>query len=113
MCYIFVLQVFFMSTLNVRVDADTASFLERLARQTGRTKSDVVRDALQALREQNARSAPVPPSEAMAQLIGSWDSGGLQLSERTGERFARLLQEKKQARGTRRRRSTGRANRSH
>ena len=98
-----------MTTLNVRVDAETASFLERIARQTGRTKSAVVRDALQALREQTARSAPLPPSEAMAHLIGSWDSGGLQLSERTGERFAQLLKEKKQARDTRRRRSAGRA----
>jgi hypothetical protein len=100
-----------MSTLNVRVDPETASFLERIARQTGRTKSEIVREALQALREQTASSAPVPPSEAMAHLIGSWDSGGLQLSERTGERFAQLLQEKKQARGTHRRRSAGRANR--
>lgn len=102
-----------MTTLNVRVDSETASFLERIARQTGRTKSEVVRDALQALREQTAWSATLPPSEAMAHLIGSWDSGGLQLSERTGERFAQLLKEKKQASGTRRRRSAGRSDRSH
>ena len=29
----------------------------------------------------------------MAGLIGCWESGGARLSERTGERFARLLQE--------------------
>jgi Arc/MetJ-type ribon-helix-helix transcriptional regulator len=102
-----------MTTVNVRVDAETATFLERLARETGRTKSEVVRDALQALREHRARSAPLPPSQTMAHLIGSWDSGGLQLSERTGERFAEMLKEKKQTRGARRRRSAGRAARSH
>jgi hypothetical protein len=97
-----------MSTIKVRVDTETASLLERVARQTGRTKSEVVRDALKALRNQYAQPAPLPPAKAMAQLIGSWDSGGLQLSERTGERFAGLLQEKKPARGTGRRRSVGR-----
>jgi Arc/MetJ-type ribon-helix-helix transcriptional regulator len=95
------------------VDAETASFLERLARETGRTKSDVVRDALQALRKQHAKLAPLPPSESMAHLIGSWDSGGLQLSERTGERFAQLVKEKNQKLGARRRRPSNRSDRSH
>jgi Arc/MetJ-type ribon-helix-helix transcriptional regulator len=102
-----------MSTVNVRVDAETASFLERLARETGRSKSEVVRDALEVLREQRAKLSLSPPSVAMAGLIGSWDSGGLQLSEQTGERFAQLLKEKKPTHGARRRRSAGRANRSH
>jgi hypothetical protein len=44
----------------------------------------------------------------MAHLIGSWDSGGMNLSERTGERFARMLQENKNAKRTRRRRTTRR-----
>jgi hypothetical protein len=83
-----------MSIIKVRVDTETASLLERIARQTGRTKSEVVRDALQALRNQYAQPAPLPPAKAMAHLIGSWDSGGMRLSERTGERFAQLLEEK-------------------
>jgi len=40
----------------------------------------------------------------MAGLIGCWDSGGARLSERTGERFARLLQEEKHPERTARRR---------
>jgi Arc/MetJ-type ribon-helix-helix transcriptional regulator len=98
-----------MSTLNVRIDSETASFVERLARETGRTKSEVVRDALEALRDQTAKLAVAPPSETMAHLIGSWDSGGMKLSERTGEGFARLLREKNHAHRSSRRGPAGRA----
>jgi hypothetical protein len=91
-----------MSELNVRIDPEMAALLERLARQSGRTKSEVVREALEILRE---RGTPVkPPAETMAGLIGCWDSGGARLSERTGERFARLVQEGKHAQRSGRRR---------
>jgi hypothetical protein len=98
-----------MSALNVRIDPKTALFLERVARERGLTKSEVVRQALAKLRAQDARPSRATPYELMAHLIGSGDSGGMQLSERTGERFARMLQENKNANRTRRRRSTRRA----
>ena len=81
-----------------------AVLLERVARQTGRTKSEVVREALEMLRAHGTRIAVKRPAEAMAGLIGCWDSSGARLSERTGERFARLLQEVKHAQCTGRRR---------
>ena len=98
-----------VSTLNVRIDPATAALLDRIARERGHSKSDVVRQALEALREQDVRHAAVPPAKAMAHLIGSWDSGGMQLSERTGERFAQLLREKNYAHRSGRRRSPGRS----
>lgn len=98
-----------MSALSVRVDPSTAAFLDRLARESGRNKSDVVREALEALRKRGARRAAVPPAEAMAHLIGCWDSGGKRLSERTGERFAQLLREKSNGHHASRRRSAGRS----
>ena len=98
-----------MGALNVRVDPQTAALVERVARESGLTKSEVVRQALATLREHGARAAAATPSEAMAHLIGSWDSGGMRLSERTGEQFARLLRERKNANRTGRRRSTRRA----
>ncbi len=98
-----------MSALNVRVDPGTAAFLERVARESGRSKSDVVREALELLREQGVGRAVVPPGEAMAHLIGCWDSGGMRLSERTGERFARMLREKSNGRRVGRRRAARRA----
>jgi len=44
-----------MGALNVRVDPQTAALVERVARESGLTKSEVVRQALATLREQRAR----------------------------------------------------------
>ncbi|MBF6569515.1 MAG: CopG family transcriptional regulator [Candidatus Binataceae bacterium] len=98
-----------MSSLNVRIAPATAAYVDRLARETGRTKSEIVRQAIENLREQAARSTAVPPAAAMASLIGCWDSGGMGLSERTGERFAQLLQETRHAHRAGRRRTARRA----
>ena len=98
-----------MGVLNVRIDPKTAAYLERIARETGRTKSEVVRHALEALREQGTSTA-VPPAETIAHLIGFWDSDGMRLSERTGERFAQLLRDEKNAHRAGRRRTARRAN---
>jgi hypothetical protein len=86
-----------MGALNVRVDPETAAFLERIALEGGLTKSEVVRQALAILREQRTQRSTASPAVTMAHLIGSWDSGGMGLSERTGERFALQLREKKHA----------------
>lgn len=98
-----------MSELNVRIDPEMAALLERVAQQTGRTKSEVVREALETLRARGSHRVAEPPAKTMARLIGCWDSGGARLSERTGERFAQLLQEGKQAQRTDRRRPARRA----
>lgn len=98
-----------MGTLNVRIDAETVALVERIAHERGLTKSEVVREALATLREQRTESTRRTPYELMAHLIGTGDSGGMQLSQRTGEKFARLLQEIKHAKRTRRRRTARRA----
>jgi hypothetical protein len=98
-----------VSTLNVRIDAETEALVERIARERGVTKSEIVRQALAALREQETKAKGRTPYELMAHLIGTWDSGGMNLSERTGERFARMLHENKHANRTRRRRSARRS----
>ena len=98
-----------MSELNVRIDPEMAALLERVAQQTGRTKSELVREALETLRARDAHGAAKPPAKTMARLIGCWDSGGARLSERTGERFAQLLQERKHAQRSDRRRPARRA----
>jgi hypothetical protein len=98
-----------MSELSVRIDPEMADLVERIARQTGRTKSEVVREALETLRARAIRRRVKSPAETMARLIGCWDSGGQRLSEHTGEHFARLLQERKHAQRSGRRRSARRA----
>ncbi len=98
-----------MGALNVRVDPAIADFLERISRETGRSKSDIVREALQKMHDAKEAQKRRRPADTMAHLIGSWDSGGLRLSERTGTRFAKLLRERRDDQGTRRRRAPRRA----
>jgi hypothetical protein len=75
-----------------------AALVKRVARERGLSKSEVVRMAIANLREQAEQPSGVRPSVALAHLIGSWDSGGMQLSERTGERFAQMLLEDRKRR---------------
>lgn len=76
--------------ISVRLDPKTESLVNRLAKQTGRTKSEVIREALMALfrAEGEARSNPY---EAIAHLIGCARGGPTDLSERTGEKLRKLL----------------------
>jgi Ribbon-helix-helix protein, copG family len=99
-----------MGALNVRIDPQTAAFLERIARERGLTKSEVVRQALATLQKQEKPATGPSLSVRLAHIIGSGDSGGMQLSERTGERFTQMLLEERNAKRTRRRRT---ARRSH
>ena len=86
-----------MSTvLSVRLDRKTEELLGRLARKKGRRKSDIVREALLVLADKEAlASKPVSPYEALAHLIGTVRGGRPDLSNRTGEAFRRLLEERR------------------
>ena len=87
-------------TITVRLPRAKQAALARLAKTSGRTKSDVVRDAIDSLLErEKAGEPPKGAYEAVAHLIGCADSGGKEvLSESTGRRFAALLKEKVRAR---------------
>jgi len=66
--------------------------MERLARRTRRTKSQLIRDAITHLAATEAESTPTGSAyEAMESGLGCWDSGRTDLSERTGERVKALL----------------------
>jgi hypothetical protein len=85
--------------LSVRLDPRTERLVERLARKRRQTKSEVIRDALGVLAEQEKGSDKKKrPYELVAHLIGSVRGGPPDLSERTGEKFAQLLQEKRKRR---------------
>jgi len=88
--------------LSVRLDARTESLVGRLARKRRQTKSEVIRDAIGALAKQEEQGAGRKrPYDLVAHLIGCVDSGGANLSQNTGERFAKLLREKADARRSR------------
>jgi predicted DNA-binding protein len=78
--------------LTVRVDVKTERLLQRLARKRGRTKSEVIRDAIGVLaRQVEAQEAKEHPYEKLRDLIGSIHGGPTDLSGRTGEAFRQML----------------------
>ena len=80
----------------VRLDSKTMVLIEQLAEQLGRTKSEVIREAVTALvTERRGRTQQSTPYEAMEPLLGCVKGGPKRLSERTGERFSRFLQSRK------------------
>ena len=98
-----------MATLSIRLDPRGESTVDRLAAQTGKTKSEIMREALIDYAEKvDQKSANGRPYDKMAPDIGCWDSGGMQLSTRTGEKFAEMLKRDRDARRSGRRRTAGR-----
>jgi len=84
------------------MDARTESLLARLARKRRQTKSEVIRDAIGVLAKQEEKGGGKKrPYDLVAHLIGCVDSGGANLSQNTGEKFAKLLREKARARRSR------------
>lgn len=80
-----------MATIAVRLDPESEEALNRVARETGQTKSEIVREALLQLPKRKARRKVVRPYDLMKNGIGCFNSGGLRLSERTGDKFYELL----------------------
>ena len=77
---------------TVRLDPETESLIKRLVRKTGRTKSQVIRDAIRAFaKSEDGGKANGGPYDAIAHLIGCVSGGPKDLSERTGEKFRKLL----------------------
>lgn len=78
--------------LTVRVDLKTERMLERLARQWGRTKSEVIRDAIAVLAKSiEAQEQAEQPYDKVRDLIGCVHGGPADLSRATGETFRRML----------------------
>lgn len=79
--------------LTVRVDPKTERLIQRLARKRGRSKSEVIRDAIGILAKcAQEQEQAERPYDAVRDLIGSVRGGPSDLSERAGERFRKMLQ---------------------
>jgi Arc/MetJ-type ribon-helix-helix transcriptional regulator len=81
---------------TVRLDVRTEAALKRLTLQRGQTKSEVIRDAIARLAEEKGEQ--VSAYHRLQPFIGVVDSGGRQLSEKTGEKLSEILEEKRRAR---------------
>ncbi|MGE5278983.1 MAG: ribbon-helix-helix protein, CopG family [Acidobacteriota bacterium] len=80
---------------SVRMDVETERLLDRLARERGLTKSQVIRDAIRLAARKPPRSARRSrPYDAFRGVIGSVRGGPPDPSEGTGKRFRRLLIER-------------------
>ncbi len=98
-----------MATFSIRLDFRIASAIDRIAAETGKTKSEIMREALIEYTEKvRQNTASERPYDKMAADIGCWDSGGMQLSTSTGEKFAEMLKRERDARRAGRHRTAGR-----
>ena len=80
---------------SVRLDARTERLIRRLAKRHGRTRSEVIRVAIELLAREavatEARATAPSTYGRVAHVVGIADSGGANLSERTGDRFRTIL----------------------
>jgi Arc/MetJ-type ribon-helix-helix transcriptional regulator len=81
---------------TVRLDVKTETALKRLTLRRGQTKSEVIRDAISRLAEEDGER--VSAYQRLRTFVGAFDSGGQQLSEDTGRKLRELLDERRRAR---------------
>ena len=88
--------------ISIRLDRDLEALVRRLSKRRDRTRSEIVREALQLLADQEEAVGRTPgPYELVSHLLGCADSGGRRLSERTGDKFRTLLRNSSHARRSR------------
>lgn len=88
-----------MATLSIRLDAQTVSDIDRIIARTGKKKSEIVREAIaDYVAKAEEQTKNMRPYDLAADLIGSIDSGGMQLSTDGGRKVAQMLQEEWDAR---------------
>ena len=85
--------------LSVRLNAETESLIGRLARKRRQTKSEVIRDAVGVLAQQDAKGTHSKrPYDLVAHLIGCVKGGPRDLSVRSGEKFRQMLLDRRRSR---------------
>ena len=82
--------------ISVRLDPETESLLNRLARVRQRTKSDILREALHRLaQDEQAREAELSPYDRMADLVGIAQGGTDDLARNHKQAFRDIVINKK------------------
>jgi hypothetical protein len=81
------------------VDAKTEASLKRLSVQRDQTKSEVTQDAIAKIADEDQEQ--LSAYDRLRPYIGIADSGGQQLSDKTGQRFRAVLAERQRARRAR------------
>jgi hypothetical protein len=82
--------------MSLRLDPETEALLERLAKTRGRTKSDVLRDALHRMADEDiGKSTDNGPWSLVSDLIGIADDGPQDLARNHKQVFRELVNQKK------------------
>lgn len=81
---------------TVRLDVKSEVALKRLSMRRGQTRSEVIRDAIARLAEEE--DPQTSAYERLQPFIGVVDGGDPRLSENTGKRLRELLENKQRAR---------------
>ncbi len=81
------------TTISVRLSADEERTVRRLAKRKRRTVSDVIRDAVAGIVEEDRKTISRPYDD-ISDLIGSVTGLPPNLSEGSGDQFAAILREK-------------------
>ena len=82
--------------MSVRLGAKARRAVYRIARATGRTQSDVVREAIEEYVAK--RPAPERPYDTWKDVIGIAEGLPADLSERTGEKVRKSLEARRKRR---------------
>lgn len=85
--------------IRVRFDEKTELLLQRLAHRRSRTKSEIIREAIQCLAREELRAEDsTSPFELISDLVGSVHGGRPDLSVGAGRRLRELLASREESR---------------
>jgi Ribbon-helix-helix protein, copG family len=99
-----------METISIRLGEEEVEILREHSRVSGSTRSDVIRNLIR--RSGRRKTIRPDPFERALPFIGACRTGDPTLSERTGDKFYRMLAEEKRERDARRRRTSRRSRQS-
>ena len=80
---------------SVRLDPETETLLKRLARSSGRTKSEVIREALHRMSEEAQTAEPASLYHGIEDLVGIADMGPGDLARQHKKRFREKLEQRR------------------
>ncbi len=76
---------------SVRLDPETEALLKKLTRTSGRTKSEVIREALHRMSEEAGANQPASLYHGIEDLVGIADVGPGDLARHHKQRFREKL----------------------
>ena len=84
--------------ISFRLKQEQERRLKQAARRAKRSRSEFVREAIARYADQCLETSKETAAERLAPWIGKYDSGGMNLSENTSQKFLKILQQKQRAR---------------